>query len=83
MSSQLYVWDSYITVGDPLQIAQFTACRAMHRVPTSIVKKTNNFVKFPNNVNAQRIKEEIFQIVQYTGLIRCVDGTHVWIISSH
>ncbi|XP_041367057.1 putative nuclease HARBI1 [Gigantopelta aegis] len=73
----------HIIVGDPLQISQSTACRSIHRVSTSLAQKIDDFVKFPNNAEAQGIKDEFFQIAQFPGVIGCVDGTHVWIISPH
>ena len=40
-------------------------------------------MKCPNNIDVQPIKDDFYKIRQFPGVIGCVDGTHVWIITRH
>ena len=44
--------------GDSLHVSQPTACSAIHYISASFSQKINDYVKFPNNIDAQPIKDE-------------------------
>ena len=73
----------HLVAGDPLQVTQPTACRAIHRVTNGLCRKIKDFVKFPDENSLPRIKDGFFNIRGFPGVIGCVDGTHIWIIGPH
>jgi hypothetical protein len=74
----------HMVVGDPLQVNQSTANRAIHRVTHALCMRINDFVKFPDDANSlSEIKDGFFNMRQFPGVIGCVDGTHIWIQRPH
>ena len=72
--------------GDPLQVSQQTAWRAIHRVTDSLAKKIGDYVKFPDARNIASVKDGFYWMrnnYTFPGVIGCVDGTHIWILSPH
>ncbi|XP_064619460.1 putative nuclease HARBI1 [Lineus longissimus] len=74
---------SHKVVGDPLQVSPATANRAIHRVSNALAGRINDFIKFPEGNELGPIKDGFYQMRHFPGVIGCVDGTHVWIISPH
>lgn len=72
-----------MVVGDPIQVSQPTSCRFINRVSRALSMKINDFVKMPEQGQVDVIKDGFYRIRNFPGVIGCVDGTHVWIISPH
>ena len=63
-----------------LQVSQPTACHAIHRVTHALTRRINDFVKFPNENNSGRIKDGFYEKIHFSGVIGCLDGTHVGLL---
>ena len=73
----------HMVAGDPLQISQPTACRAIHRVTNALCRKINNFVKLPCEDILPQIMDGFYEMKGFPGVFSLIDGTHIWIISPH
>lgn len=73
----------HCVVGDPLQVSQPTANRAIHRVTNALCRRLGDFVKFPDQNNIDEIKDGFYNMRRFPGVIGCVDGTHIWIERPH
>ena len=73
--------------GDPLQVSQQTAWRAIHRVTDSLAKKIGDYVKFPDARNIASVKDGFYWMRNnYTlswGDRLCGWNSHMDNISTH
>ena len=71
----------HMVVGDPLQVRQPTAFRAIHRVTNDLCRRIHDFVKLPDENTLPQTKDEFYQLWGFPGVIGLIDGTHIWIVS--
>ena len=67
--------------GDLIGVSQPTVCRIIHRVSCEIAKNKKHFIKFPLGEEAQLIKQTFRFSNGMSGVVGCIDWSHIPIIS--
>ena len=71
----------HMVVGDPLQVSQPTAFRALHRVTNALCRRIHDCLKLPDENTLPQIKDGFYQLRGFPGVIGLIDETHTWIVS--
>ena len=67
-------------VGDTFGRDKATVCRVVHCVTDVIISKSDEFVRWPNQAELAKSKEEFKAIAGFPCVVGLVDGTHVRVI---
>ena len=74
-------YDFQIGIADSLGISQATMSRCMHNVVNALSLRTDNFIKFPTDVEIERNKRQFYHVARFPGVVGCIDCTHIRILA--
>lgn len=80
---RFYASGSFLQViGDTFGYDKATVSRIVRRVSLALAEKRDNFIKFPTTVAEKRvIRDGLYELGGFPGVIGLVDGTHVRILA--
>ncbi|XP_061168264.1 putative nuclease HARBI1 [Saccostrea echinata] len=78
LALRFYASGSFMEViGDTMGLDKSTVCRAINNVTDALLANKDRFIKWPNQEEIVRSKQNFFARRGFPGVIGCVDGTHV------
>lgn len=73
--------DYQLTLADCSDMSQPSVCRIVMNVSAAIASLAQDYIKFPNPAAEGQVMQDFSAIAGMPGVIGCIDGTHVPIIS--
>ncbi len=70
-------------IADTIRIHQSTACRIIHRVTNALIRRINQFVRFPTGNEVNAVKAGFYDVAHFPNVLGLVDGSHVRIMAPH
>lgn len=78
LALRFYASGSFLEViGDTMGFDKSTVSRAIDDVTNALIAKKNRFIKWPNQGEILKSKQNFFSRGGFPGVIGCIDGTHV------
>ncbi|XP_065933899.1 putative nuclease HARBI1 [Magallana gigas] len=71
----------YITIGDTLLVSKSSAGRAVRQVTDLLCHHVKEFIRLPGRDEISGIKNNFHKLAGFPGVIGCVDGTMIKIVS--
>lgn len=63
--------------GDLGGISSSSVCRIVKRVSRAIASLRPNYIRMPDAAEAQRLKQQFYDIAGFPGVIGCIECTHI------
>lgn len=73
--------DLQITMGDCSEMSTATVSKYVRIMATAIARQAPHYIKFPQPNDAPAVVSKFFDIAGMPGVIGCIDGSHVKIVS--
>lgn len=67
-------------VGDTLHFSKSATNTAIWRVISAIVRRSSQFIKFPNEDELVNVKRGFFEKANFPNVVGLIDGTHIKVI---